>query len=435
MLYSKAADRLENDIHGGEDVWAFVNKHRVKNNAINHGQGFPNWACPDFVKAAAKKAIDDNFNQYAPNAGLPALKQELISTYTKLYGNKFNLTPENFQITNGCAGATDSTFRAFLNPGDEVIVIEPFFTFYRTQVCQSRGKIVSVALDLISDSNNELQYKLNTNKIKAAITNKTRFIVLNSPHNPTGYVISLKEMKQIANIITNYPKILILTDEVYHYISSEPVHYFASLSQHVFDRTICCVSAAKTFSVTGWKIGWCIAPKNLIKYINFSCRAHCWSVNTPCQKGVADMLIAARKPYSGFKNYYEWLNNMYDGKRKLMLDAIRMGNMKPIKPSGAYYIMVDASKYIEKLIKMRKFQALNLKKPTTFYDWQFAKWLMEEIGVAVVPGSAFFDYSKFNKNTKFNYIRFAYCTSDETIQKTGQKLKLLPKILSNRSKL
>ena len=424
--YAKPSIRLRNDLEGGEDVWAFVNKHRIKHNAINHGQGFPNWSSPNFVKKAAQKAIENDHNQYAPNTGLLSLKQEIAKTTTILYGNKpfAQLKPTNIQITNGCAGALDSCFRAFLNPNDEVLAIEPFFTFYRTQVAQSQGILKTISLDLV---NNE--WKLNPSKLEKAITNKTRLLIINSPHNPTGYVMSMHEMQQIIDIIRKHPNILVITDEVYHYISSSKVHYFAAMAKDVFQRTINCCSAAKTFSVTGWKIGWCVGPENLIKYINFTARGHSWSVNTPCQQAIADILVEARLPYQGFSNYYKWLNNMYEGKRKLMLDAIKQSGMKPITPKGAYYIMVHAGEYIEILRKKGVFKELVLNDPTSYYDWQFVKWLIEKIGVATIPGSAFCDYSKFNKDSKFEYIRFAYCTADDTIKETAKRLQMIPKLL------
>eukprot|EP01083_Nonionella_stella_P093882 263330_1 len=436
MLCGAPSTRLQFDLEGGEDVWAFVNRLRVQYNAINHGQGFPNWSSPEFVKKAIQNAVQNDCNQYAPNTGLSSLKQVLAQRYTQKYENKYSITPQHIQITNGCAGALDSTFRAFLNPGDEVIVIEPFFTFYRTQVCQSQGKIVTISLDLERDSNGTLQFKFNPQKLHDVINDKTRIFVLNTPHNPTGYVISLQEMQQIADIMRKYPKILVVTDEVYDRISSEPVHYFASIAPDMFNRTIVCGSAAKTYSITGWKIGWCVGPKQLIEYVNYACRGHSWCVNAPCQQGVADALVEACAPYKGCANYYVWLNDMYSRKRSLMLNAIKASGMEAIEPKGAYYIMVDASRYIGILRRRGVFKTVDLKDPTTFYDWQFVRWLMQEIGVAVVPGSAFYDYNKFNEDSEFGFIRFACCTSDETIQKTAERLKLLPKIFNRyQSKL
>ena len=292
LLSSKPAQRLKSDLEGGEDVWAFVNRHRIKHNAINHGQGFPNWSSPDFVKEAAMNAIQSDFNQYAPNTGMMALKTQIAKGRTRMYGNKYELTPENVQITNGCAGALDSCFRAFLDDGDEVIAIEPFFTFYRTQVAQSGGVLKTVPLDL-----GDRGWSLNTESLERAITDKTRILILNTPHNPTGYVLSLQEMLDIVGIIRRYPKVLVLADEVYHLISSSRVHYFAAIAEDVFARTIVCCSASKSFSVTGWRIGWVVGPKELIKCVNFTERGHSWSVNTPCQQGMAEVLIAAERPY------------------------------------------------------------------------------------------------------------------------------------------
>ena len=360
---------------------------------------------------------------YVPN------KQYIIQVVSFIMISEFRSFQ---QITHGCAGALDSCFRAFLNPGDEVIAIEPFFTFYRTQIFQSGGTLSTVPLSLVTDSDDESSWTLDTNALKSAISNKTRLLVLNSPHNPTGYVMSLDEMESIAEIVRNHPKLLVITDEVYHYISEEKHNYFAAIDEDIFQRTISCCSAAKTFSVTGWKIGWAVGPQELIKYVGYCSRGHSAQVNTPLQEAVSKILVGAQRPYRGFATYYLWLNDMYQHKKELMLRAIEGSGMRAIKPKGAYYIMVDASEYIEILKQRGKFRSLVLSDPTTFYDWQFVQWMIEVVGIAVVPGSAFCDYSRFDQDSEFKYIRFAYCMSDDTIRETAKKLQSIPRLLNSR---
>ena len=154
-------------------------------------------------------------------------------------------------------------------------------------------------------------------------------------------------------------------------------------------------------------------------------------MNTPLQEAVSKILVEAQRSYQGFENYYLWLNDMYQHKKELMLRAIEGSGMKAIKPKGAYYIMVDASKYIDLLRKKGKFRPLVLSDPTTFYDWQFVQWMIEVVGIAVVPGSAFCDYSRFDQDSEFKYIRFAYCMSDDTIRETAKKLQSIPKLLND----
>eukprot|EP01084_Bolivina_argentea_P093209 167662_1 len=166
MLSGEPSQRLQIDLEEGENVWAFVERHRHKTNSINHGKGFPNWKCPDFIKKYATNSIENDFNQYAPHTGLLSFKQVLAKRITKNYQNKFCITPQNIQITNGCFAALDSTFRAFLNDGDEVILIEPFFTFYKTQICHNGGKIVTISLSIKNNKNGESEWKLNTNQLK-----------------------------------------------------------------------------------------------------------------------------------------------------------------------------------------------------------------------------------------------------------------------------
>eukprot|EP00485_Elphidium_margaritaceum_P014523 CAMPEP_0202730040 /NCGR_PEP_ID=MMETSP1385-20130828/186439_1 /ASSEMBLY_ACC=CAM_ASM_000861 /TAXON_ID=933848 /ORGANISM="Elphidium margaritaceum" /LENGTH=474 /DNA_ID=CAMNT_0049396313 /DNA_START=9 /DNA_END=1434 /DNA_ORIENTATION=+ len=455
----KPASRLEIDLTGGKVVWEFVERLRVKHNAINHGKGFPNWSAPRFVKKAAMNAIANDCNQYAPSAGLLELRQQIAKETSIKYGDGCTLNEDNVQITNGCFGGLDAAFRAFLNKGDEVVLLEPFFTWYRTQISHWGGVIRPVQLDLEPNLN---VWCLNMAKLKAALNDKTRILLLNTPHNPTGFVLSLSQMREIAELLRAFPQVLVVTDQVYDYISAAAVHQFAALSPDTFARTIVCSSASKTFSVTGWRIGWVIAPKKLIQYINFAARASSWAVNTPCQRAMVDILKVAAKPYKGLPSYYEWLNDMYTQKRERIVEAIRQCGMIPIVPSGAFFVMVDVSKYIE-ILKQKNvlkavdladphtfydwqfcawlmkqknvLKAVDLADPHTFYDWQFCAWLMETVGVAVIPGSAFFDATKFEKQSDLafesKFIRFAYCTSDDTIAQTARKMSIIPRLLES----
>merc|ERR1712192_145952 len=227
-------------------------------------------------------------------------------------------------------------------------------------------------------------------------------------------------MGAIARLVRRHPALLVVTDEVYHHISEEPVHYFAALpgAEDMFERTIACCSAAKSFSVTGWKIGWTVGPKKLVECVNFAARGHSWSVNTPCQRALVDVLQQAAQPYEGCKSYYVWLGRMYAAKKKRMMAAIVGSGMRPIAPKGAYYVMVDAGEYIGRLKRRGVFRERVLTDPTSFEDWQFVKWLIEEIGVAAIPGSEFCDYGKIDGSSELKFVRFAYCTNDETIRKT-----------------
>lgn len=303
MSFSKPAIRIETAVQTSADVWGYVNKLRVEYNAINHGQGYPNWQSPKYVKNAGIDAINNDFNQYAPNKGSFALKTELCKVYNKHYNKNrnesniaFNLDNDNIQITNGCAGALDSCFRAFVDPGDEVLTIEPFFTFYRNQVEMCDATLKTISLDL---EKNNSSWKLDLQKLENAINSKTRVLILNTPHNPTGYVISKPEMIEIAEIVLRYPKLLVVMDEVYEHITygNDTHEYFACISKEIFERTLVCCSAAKTFSITGWKIGWVVGPKNLVKLVNITCRTNCWSVAAPLQEAIAGVLRQACLPF------------------------------------------------------------------------------------------------------------------------------------------
>ena len=414
-----------------------------------------------------------NKKQYAHNGGVFALRETLLSSYKQRFlqekENKLDqsilssLTINNIQITNGCAGALDASFMAFLNEGDEVVTIEPYFDFYKYQIGHRKATIKTVSLDLVKRKNNnnknkndntsEYEFSFDASKLERVFTNKTRMLVLNSPHNPTGYVMDLSTMKSIAKMLEKYPNILILTDEVYeHIVFDNCKHYHFACLPNMWHRTITVSSAAKTFSVTGWKIGWAIGDVSLIKNINYAARGVTWCVSTPMQNAVNEMLNIANKEYKGFKNYYQWLSNMYEKKRNLIIQSIIKLGMKPIIPNGAFYIIADANELM--ISKMNSFDFnynknnINFDNPHTFKDWQFAWWLIDNLKVATIPVSAFLDFEhlrEYNKNTNgnanntdenvtdlmekgFDLIRFCFCVTDETIQQTATRAKLMAKL-------
>ncbi|ETO12185.1 kynurenine aminotransferase [Reticulomyxa filosa] len=269
-----AWNRLWLNYEYGQSVWTFVNGLRIPHKAINMGQGFPDESidCPIFLKKAAQHAVFNQFNQYTATTGQGNLVNELI----RIYNNKFNgqislasnnepgkirdkiqLTPENIQITNGCCGGCNAIFEALLNPGDEVITLEPYFDFYKFQIAQAQGVHKTVPLRL---SANQQRWTFDPMSLKKVLNSKTKMLLLNTPHNPTGYVMSWKEMQQIASILKDFPDVIIACDEVYEYLvyDNNKHYHFAAVNSDVYARTLTLSSAAKTFSATGWKIGVCI---------------------------------------------------------------------------------------------------------------------------------------------------------------------------------
>ena len=269
------------------------------------GQGFPGWHCPDFLKEENTKACNNNYNQYARSAGHLSLVQGIAKRYSKTFGRTVDpltevvvtagATEAIFGVTQGaclyCAccitvGISLTRFApvcsGLLNPGDEVIAFEPAFDIYLAQTDMAGAKVVPVPLILGADDakSGSLEWKLDIKRFEAAFTSKTRLVLLNTPHNPTGKVFTKDELGQIAAVVSKYPNVVVVSDEVYEYLTYDGHEHisFASLPG-MWERTITVSSAGKTFSVTGWKVGWTVGPEYLVRCVGIS---HQWVSFSVC---------------------------------------------------------------------------------------------------------------------------------------------------------
>lgn len=238
------------------------------------GQGFPNWAAPDFVKEAAARAITTDNNQYCRSQGLPALVEAVAEHSTPLHGRDIDPLTE----VAVCVGATEALFgacQAFVEPGDEVVILEPAYDAYVPDVRIAGGTPVSVPLrpregaQPAADGSRRVNdvYSLDLDELRAAFTPRTRAIMLNSPHNPTGKVFSREELEGIAGVLRDFPDVLVISDECYEYMAWKPHTRFATIDG-MWDRTVTISSAGKTFSCTGWKIGYVVGPADLVRRIH-----------------------------------------------------------------------------------------------------------------------------------------------------------------------
>ncbi len=373
-----------------ETVFATYSRLAKELNAVNLGQGSPDFAPPNFVLAALKGSANAN-QQYAPLSGVPRLLRTVAKKNSSNLGREINPNTEVL-ITVGATEALFASIQAFVDPGDEVIIFEPFYDAYPADTIMAGGIAKYVPLHL--QDNGEWLFDLD--ELKAAFGNRTKLVILNTPHNPTGKVFTAKELDAIVDLAETYDA-LIVSDEVYEHITFEP-HLSIASRDGAFGRTITISSVGKTFSVTGWKIGWLIAPAPLVKAVS---AVHQWIpfvVATPLQVATAQVLIKAEEG-----SYYGEVSKLYKAKRDLLVNALEQTPFKPLNPQGSYFVMADSS--------------------DLYYrdDVELCLDLPKRIGVVAIPPSAF--YSAGHKHLAKNLVRFAFCKTDKVLLEASRRLK------------
>ncbi len=371
--------------------------------AVNLGQGFPNFPAPDFVKEAAQAAIAADLNQYARSAGHPRLVNALAQVYSPLFGRTLDPMQE-IVVTVGATEGIFATVQALVNPGDEVILIEPFYDSYPASVLMAGGTPVYVPLRGPVGSRSAAAWVLDIDELAAAITPRTKLILLNTPLNPLGKVYSRTELAAIATLVQAH-NLTVLSDEVYEWMVYPPAeHVRIATLPGMWERTVTLGSAGKTFSVTGWKIGWAIAPPRLAHAVLM---AHQWipfAVSTPMQEAVAVALEQAEP-----RCYFAWLSALYQAKRDRLLGVLDDIGLTPMAPDGSYFIIVDTSK---------------INVPVTGdsrRDVAVCRWLTGEIGVAAIPPSPF--YSGPHQSLTDNMARFTFCKTDDMLEEAARRLQ------------
>jgi len=387
----------------GTTVFAEYSALALQYNAVNLGQGFPDFAPPDFVIEAARTALISGYNQYARSAGHPRLVKAIAHVYSPLFGRE--LDPMNeIVVTTGATEAIFATMQGLVNPGDEVILIEPFYDSYPAAVIMAGGTPVYVPLRSAAGVNSAAQWYVDMTELAAAVTPRTRLLVINTPNNPVGKVFTQTELEQIAELAQERD-LLVLSDEVYEWMTYDGVpHLRLATLPGMWERTITLGSAGKTFSVTGWKIGWAIAPRHLAHAVLM---AHQWipfAVTTPLQEAVGAAFEQVEE-----RGYFAELSSMYSAKRDKLAVALAGVGLTPVIPQGSYFILVDTAH-------------LDAPLPTDDpRDVQICRWLTREIGVVAIPPSAF--YSPGHKALAKDVARFCFCKTDAILDAASQRLR------------
>lgn len=358
---------------------------------INLAQGFPDFDPPQELLTAAQRALAEGYNQYAITWGDPELRRALADKLERHQGVRYD-PDRHLTVTCGATEAMMATMLATVNPGEEVVVFEPFYENYGPDAALSGARLRYVTLDL---SHPDFPYE--PRELERAFSRNTKAIMVNTPHNPTGKVFRRDELEHIAELCRHYDAVAI-TDEVYEHILYDGTQHLSLASlPGMAQRTVTISSTSKTYSVTGWRVGWAaVADDALAGAIR---KAHDFltvGAAAPLQRAA---VVALRFPDS----YYRDLSGSYQGKRDLLLDALHQVGFRPTVPKGAYYIMADFGDLTDE------------------DDTRFALRLVREVGVATVPGSSFFHDPQRGRR----YVRFAYPKREQTLQEAARRLARL----------
>jgi aspartate/methionine/tyrosine aminotransferase len=371
-----------------ESVIREMTRLALKHGAVNLSQGFPDFPAPAEIKNAAKAAIDADINQYAITWGAKPFRNAIAENFQRMQG--VSVDPER-EITV-CCGSTEammSTMMAIINPGDEVVVFEPFYENYGPDAILSGAAPRFVKL-------RPPDWTFDPDELAAVFGPKTKAIILNTPNNPTGKVFEPAEFEQIRDLCVRWNAFAI-TDEIYEHMLYDGARHISLASvDGMRDRTITINALSKTYSVTGWRVGWAIAPPEVTAAIR---KVHDFltvGAAAPLQEAGA---VALKFPQS----YYDDLARDYLARRDRLLGILSTAGFRCFKPHGAYYIMTDISAF---------------GFPD---DVAFAKYLVTEIGVAAVPGSSFYRIPAEGKN----YLRFTFCKKESTFQAAAERLARL----------
>ena len=383
---SLAVMRTARRTHGfTESVIRGMTRLANEHGAINLSQGFPNFPCPDVLKDAAARAIRDDVNQYAITWGAARLRNALAAKYQDWY--HMAVDPMT-QVTVTC-GATEAMASALLgvvDPGDEVVIFEPFYENYGPDAILCDAKPVFVPMPPVGP--------IDLDRLAKAFSAKTRAIILCTPNNPTGRVLTRAELSAIAELCQRYDAFAV-TDEIYEHIFYEGEHIPIATLPGMADRTITISGASKTFSITGWRIGTIVSPPDVTDAIR---KVHDFlTVGAPAPLQEA---LAVGMETLG-RDYYEGLARDYKRRREILCNGLLAAGFKCTPPQGAYYVMAD-------------FSALS-----HLPDNEFSKWLTAEHGVAPVPGSSFYSRAELGRK----YVRFAFCKTEDMLQQAVERLQ------------
>lgn len=368
----------------GVTIFTEMTQLAIEHDAINLGQGFPNWDGADFVKdAAARSMTEGGHDQYPPSPGIPQLRMAIAGRYGPLLNRDLDPDTE-ITITCGCTEALAASFLGLVNPGDEVVVIEPYYDAYPVYVSLTGAIPRYVAL-------RAPDFALDPDELRTAFGPKTRAIVVNNPQNPTGRVLTSEELKTIADLCIEYDAIAIC-DEVYEEMTFGVTHQRLATFDGMWERTLTLSSLGKTFSLTGWKLGWGIGPRDLTAGLRSAHQFLTFTTPTPVQHGAVAALGAP-------ESFYREMRESYRRKRDLLANGLESAGFDPHTPEGTYFLMAG--------------------HPDATNDREFCRDLVSRAGVVSIPPSVFYNRPELGAGL----VRFAFCKDEHLLEEAIERLQ------------
>ncbi|MFI6437435.1 pyridoxal phosphate-dependent aminotransferase [Streptomyces sp. NPDC050759] len=373
----------------GTTIFAEMSALALRTGSINLGQGFPDTDGPEEVREAAVRALrDGRGNQYPPGPGVPELRTAVAAHQERRYGLAYDPDTEVL-VTAGATEAIAAALLALVEPGDEVVAFEPYYDSYAACIAMAGGTRVPVTL-----RPHEGSFRLDLDELRAAVTDRTRLLLINTPHNPTGTVLTREELTAIAELAVERD-LLVVTDEVYeHLVFDEAEHLPLATFPGMRERTVSIGSAGKTFSFTGWKVGWITAAPGLVSAVRSAKQFLTYVSSGPFQYAVAEALALP-------DSYFDAFREDMRAKRDLLSSGLAEAGFKVFKPAGTYFVTTDI-------------------RPLGESDgFAFCRALPERAGVVAIPNAVFYD----NREEGAPFVRFAFCKRTEVLEEAAARLK------------
>ncbi len=372
----------------GTTIFAEMSALAVRTGSVNLGQGFPDTDGPDSLLEDAIAAIRAGANQYPPGRGIPALRQAIVDHQKRFYGLDYDPDTQVL-VTTGATEAIAAALLAYVEPGDEVIALEPYYDSYAACIAMAGGHRVPVTL-------RAPDFRLDLDELRAAVTPRTKVLLINSPHNPTGTVLDDSELRGIAAIATEHD-LVVITDEVYEHLIFDGLQHLPLTSYDgMAERTVSIGSAGKTFSVTGWKIGWVTGTPEVVTAVNTAKQFLTYVSGAPFQPAVAGALALGN-------DYFDTLRTTMQAKRDLLCDGLESLGFGVHRPQGTYFVTTDI-------------------RPLGHTDGiDFCRMLPERTGVVAIPHQVFYDNTEAGRPL----VRWAFCKKPELLQEALTRLTKL----------
>ncbi|MEU3412670.1 MULTISPECIES: pyridoxal phosphate-dependent aminotransferase [unclassified Streptomyces] len=375
----------------GTTIFAEMSALAVATGSINLGQGFPDTDGPQEIREAAVRALrDGRGNQYPPGPGVPELRTAIAAHQLRRYGLSYDPDTEVL-VTAGATEAIAAALLALVEPGDEVVALEPYYDSYAASIAMAGGRRVPVTL-----RPHEGSFRLDLDELRAAVTDRTRLLLVNTPHNPTGTVLTRAELAAIAELAVERD-LLVVTDEVYeHLVFDDAEHLPLATFPGMRERTVSIGSAGKTYSFTGWKVGWVTAAPELVAAVRSAKQFLTYVASGPFQYAVAEALALP-------DSYYEEFRRGMLARREILAEGLTAAGFEVFRPAGTYFITTDIRPLGEK------------------DGFAFCRALPERAGVVAIPNAVFYD----DREAGAPFVRFAFCKREEVLREAAERLRAM----------